>query len=354
MDERIKIFNNIFSTSENIKVLEEFKEKYNQPVFYGKILVDNIKNPLTFDVEIPFSYPLCPLRNESSIRFYCHEIKGYRHLNNDNSICIHSETELDIEKKLKKEIEYLKNWIQKYYIEEKEDERYQYIVFPNTYDYIFMFSDLNCSFSKYENGFFDYSSILNNTFLIQNIVKKSGDDFGCNWTNSYKNLPKHYGIWIFTDKEPIKEKRLAITNWKDMETYFTQNDLSFIYHEYGYNIKNKQELHPIFLLIGYKIPNNQIHWNIIEIDKNNFPIIENNNKYFCKYIIIKWQETKNISYNRFFGRGKYSDKLTESKILIVGIGAIGSFLATSLTRGGIRKIREILDRRTLMVLIISL
>ena len=53
---------------------------------------------------------------------------------------------------------------------------------------------------------------------------------------------------------------------------------------------------------------------------------------------INWRTTENIDYKRFFGRGKLDDKITNSSILIIGCGALGSSLAETLVRGGARNI----------------
>lgn len=49
-------------------------------------------------------------------------------------------------------------------------------------------------------------------------------------------------------------------------------------------------------------------------------------------------KSKRVDYGNFFGRGGLSSRLVDKKILLVGTGAIGSFLAETLVRGGIRNI----------------
>lgn len=49
-------------------------------------------------------------------------------------------------------------------------------------------------------------------------------------------------------------------------------------------------------------------------------------------------KSKRVDYENFFGRGGLSSRLVDKKILLVGTGAIGSFLAETLVRGGIRNI----------------
>ena len=49
---------------------------------------------------------------------------------------------------------------------------------------------------------------------------------------------------------------------------------------------------------------------------------------------IQWAETVDISYKYFFGRGAMPIELANKKMLIMGVGAIGSILAETLTRCG--------------------
>jgi len=53
---------------------------------------------------------------------------------------------------------------------------------------------------------------------------------------------------------------------------------------------------------------------------------------------IYWAKTQNCSYQYFFGRGSLHTNFTSQRILIIGIGAIGSMVATTLVRGGCRHI----------------
>lgn len=50
--------------------------------------------------------------------------------------------------------------------------------------------------------------------------------------------------------------------------------------------------------------------------------------------LIEWASTYNCSYDYFFGRGSLPSSIANKKILIIGIGAIGSIVAKTLTRCG--------------------
>src|SRR5690606_26885821 len=94
------------------------------------------------------------------------------------------------------------------------------------------------------------------------------------------------------------------------------------------------------LLIGYPINKHENHWQVILIPTNEFPNygqkITGTGKWISrlKEQRIIWGETRNCSYPYFFGRGAFHHSITEARILIIGIGAIGSMISTTLIRGG--------------------
>lgn len=98
------------------------------------------------------------------------------------------------------------------------------------------------------------------------------------------------------------------------------------------------------LLIGYKINEEKIHWQAALIETNKFPNygkkVLASNEYlgmFYNYEII-WAQTKDCSYEYYFGRGALHPKFTNRKVMIIGMGAIGSTIAMTLARGGIKNL----------------
>lgn len=57
---------------------------------------------------------------------------------------------------------------------------------------------------------------------------------------------------------------------------------------------------------------------------------------------ISWMISRDSSRKYFFGRGALSENIIDKKILIIGVGAIGSIIAKTLTKGGCRNI-DIVD-----------
>ena len=105
---------------------------------------------------------------------------------------------------------------------------------------------------------------------------------------------------------------------------------------------------PISLFIGFHTKDRNIHWQValINIDENIFEgstDINGRHIYKLRNKSITWAMTNNSSYSYFFGRGSFNERLTNSKILIIGVGAVGSNVAKTLTRCGCRDI-SLVDR----------
>ena len=98
---------------------------------------------------------------------------------------------------------------------------------------------------------------------------------------------------------------------------------------------NPRALFPFLpLLIGYPIPGGQeLHWELI-LHPWEMPTGTGKERRERNNLI--WGKTVNANYERFFGRGKLPDQITNGKVLILGLGAIGSSLAHTLVRGGAR------------------
>lgn len=89
----------------------------------------------------------------------------------------------------------------------------------------------------------------------------------------------------------------------------------------------------INLMLGYKIPNKEeIHWELV-LYPLQVPNGTNSEKRKASQLI--WGTTINNTKERFFGRGMLHSKIRNARILILGLGALGSNLAHSLVRGGV-------------------
>ncbi|HWX17668.1 MAG TPA: ThiF family adenylyltransferase [Chthoniobacterales bacterium] len=115
------------------------------------------------------------------------------------------------------------------------------------------------------------------------------------------------------------------------------------------------------LLIGFPIPNrfgdssSEVHWQPLFIDTifaeaKSFKL-RHENKHIGRWAALTkdgkfgpseqlpWGSSTNISAERHYARGAFSNNLREQKIMVCGCGAIGSVAAEALARGGVRNLR---------------
>jgi len=251
----------------------------------------------------------------------------------------------------------LKNWIVKYYLNSGTDKNYKHIVVPESIvdnRYLsYIFAETDKSFKKGEFGLVGLIAIRNNIYkekLIQNFLVQNFESNSkkyCKWSNYYKNTKTtHSGYYIFIETTPATHNRFIFENWLDFKDLFPTDFLQKLYRYESSLARNKKVFMPIF--IGYKTINDEIHWQVALLESGNFPTkgipVKLNGvktgKWRGELISQKiiWALSENASYPYFFGRGSFSTSITEKKILIIGIGAIGSILAKTLVRCGCKNI----------------
>ncbi len=148
---------------------------------------------------------------------------------------------------------------------------------------------------------------------------------------------------MFIDVSPVENRRFAISNWSQLGDFLDEDSLKFIYDIGRENKVSKDKANSIPFMLGYYINKDEVHWQAIQLSLIDFPIYGEKTEKKGKYIgrlkdkPINWMQTKNSSYEYFFGRGTLSESITNGNILIIGIGAIGSMIANTLVRGGSKK-----------------
>lgn len=344
MDNRLDLISNTIDSIPNIKIISPFRNDYGN--ILGRVLSQHSGVELEFEVKIMPPYPL-QFHETETIRFLNTELIESNHVNRDGSICIHTHHSFDLRQKLLWDFNSLKEWIDNYYLTKSEDAHYEHIIVSEHQDEIlssYLFTEISHGFSKNSFGYFAYSLQAighegkneRHTFLVHSFLVGKTPQL-CSWSELYSQKRNfQQGIYVFVENPPVKHKRFLVESWPELEPFVSQEFLKFLY-----NINKKgtfKNIKKIPLMIGYKIPTGEIHWQCATIDTANFPNesvrLENGFGGRFKDMPINWSSTKNCSYKYFFGRGKFSDKITEKKILIVGIGAVGSIVATTLTRGG--------------------
>lgn len=353
MKSRLQIIEDTINSIDDVVILKPFE--IGDITINGNIsvFVTGLIKPLKFDVVIYPQYPFKTHKKET-IKFVNEELLEYNHVMSDGSICIHTAHCPILFQKLIYDIQSVKSWIKKYYIDKDSDTHYEHLIVPeisfHNSRYAYFFNEVKYVFTKNQFGFIEYSQMSNGFYgtdkIISSIVKKFTDKnnnliVDVNWNIKLKSLPVSLGLFIFIENAPAKNRRFIFQKWGDLTPFLEQDFCSFL-HSVQEKYK-KQEKGHLPLLVGYKITNEEIHWQTIMLEIGKFPIHpeKEKQKWLTKIndeTIIDWAITKNISPKYFFGRGKLNTNITDSKILIIGIGAIGSIIAKIFVRSGCTKI----------------
>lgn len=352
----INKINTIIEGIPNIDLVRKIEHK--ELFAEGKISVSNfdrLQNSLEFEVKISPQYPLKNHESES-INFINQNLIEYNHVMGDGSICIHTLHSHNLKKKLYLDFDALKNWVVKYYINKDNDSHYEHIIVNETtindIYYSYQFTDIEHSFRKGDYGGVNLTLLNKATYkespianyLVQSFHFVNDSEYSCNWSKYYKGFNDNnssMGIFVFLKDTPAHNKRFAYRNWLDFEENFSDEFLTFLYDfKKSHQKKNPKSIFPIF--IGYETIENEIHWIASMCRMDEFPTegVKINQQWSSQLrdMTINWGITRNSSYKYLFGRGVFCSQLTNSKILIIGVGAIGSLVAKTLVKCGVKYI----------------
>ncbi|MEP1955172.1 MAG: ThiF family adenylyltransferase, partial [Algoriphagus sp.] len=353
MNDRVNEINTTLDSLTGIELIKPFEQGKFDAEGKISVYVEELEEALTFDVSISPQYPF-KSHDSETIKFSNENLLEYKHIMGNGSICIHTAHSPVLSTKLGYDIDSVKAWIKKYYVNQDTDEHYEHLIVPQkTFKeshFAYFFIEVDYEFNKNQFGFVEYSKIgsgiLNRDKIDSNIIQRfKGIDnkelVGINWNFQLKSLPIHVGLFIFLKDAPSNNQRWVFAQWKDFEQVLPQSFLKFLYIVEKDHQKYKGKSLP--LLVGYNISMTEIHWQVIMLEIGDFPIYgQKENQQWLTMIdgnkTINWAMTKNCSYKYFFGRGVLNEKLTNGKILIIGIGAIGSIVAKTLVRSGCKKV----------------
>lgn len=341
--DRLRRISEIVSSLSAIEITSPFVQE--GEVIRGTIRASIGDVALLFDVVIAGAYPL-QFHGSETILFFNKDLIEYNHVMRDGNICIHTSHSSDLEEKLRFDFDSLREWIMRFYLGKEHETHYEHIVVPSSKTTCYFFTDVDRRFVKNDFGIFSYSMLSESkvqgqqtqSYLVQQFEINSST-VPCRWSSWYRAMSKEKGAFVFVENAPVFSRKFAVENWLQLADTLSQEFLGFLS-----KLLKQAGKRTVPLLVGYNISKTEIHWEVILLRGNDPPIygkkIEGSKDYLgtVKDKEIIWGSTKNCSFEYFFGRGALNTTVTNANVLIVGVGAVGSQIATSLVRGGCRKL----------------
>lgn len=345
-----KAIKEVIDSHSFVELKGDIKENNSYKTFLIDVQTEEGQPPLQWEVRIASFYPY-KVDNSESIYFFNTSLIAYPHIMRSGFLCLHTPKVENPKEQFKTDILRLKEWVDKYYVRKEKDEHYEELVVAHNLIgdiyYNFLYTDTNKEFPKNDYGTVDLTMLVPgvhdgkrmDTFLANTFHSKiSGEEYVCQWGKGNKKQMRFEGIYCFLEQAPSLYDKFVLELYNDMSSLFSWSQMQFLYKR----SLNKEKAQRVPLFCGYKIPNGEMRWQVAMLKANDFPIKSEKVKCGGRPIInhlytktlIDWASSYNCSYDYFFGRGCLPSSLAEKKILIIGIGAIGSMVAKTLAQSG--------------------
>lgn len=353
-----RFFNQFFAAQARVTLLEPFVFEEALARHVGIIGVSTGEGDVRLTVHLPDAYP------QGEALFYPQEFAGYPHQNvaaipeHGGSLCLTTPFVDHLASRLKLEVEQLYGWLEKYYVREEADEQYEYVPIRGAKGAHLLFDEEPADytperFTKQKSGTFTYGLLRSEKTSAELAV--SAPVFLC---SGLGNVPARWatavqaarftGVWTLLSQEPVLQRKTRMECWQDLVPLLPA-DFYALLRQLGLDQHFRRQSASIlgnhFLLtVGYPIPNGsgqEITWDtlllplaILRRDVSSIAVQDRFDALGKKRLL--WGISSNAAYSRFFGRGQLPEAISERRVLILGTGAIGSCLAETLVRGGLR------------------
>ncbi|PRO66472.1 HesA/MoeB/ThiF family protein [Alkalicoccus urumqiensis] len=249
-----------------------------------------------------------------------------------------------------------------------ENEPFELVDFPKASPLKVGFSETVQTFKFWNSldikfGLVTFSILNNGVLLVRKYQKLNGTCVRrVNWGNyptQYEPVKKISGSWVILKEIPHIKPWQAPFTWGELTNICRNQGVELLdilrKIKKSHNFKNKLAH---IILIGFPIKDklnedySEIFWKGVEIS-NSFDNSSNSkgtklnisNMTKNKHRIningqeqIKWMDSFNWSKKSVMSRGMLPKPINESKILIIGAGALGSSIGELLTRAGVEKL----------------
>ncbi len=230
--------------------------------------------------------------------------------------------------------------------------------FPSLTDYPIIFNESEESFSKWAtssvtSGIAEVKTVNQSPrlYVVFNFLGHEKDEPATKWGEKLATveLQEHNAVWLKIGQLPVEDPWQIPLTIGDLNDVLTLQgiDLKESISSHYHNLRRKGKSLS-FILLGFPLPkrigesNSLIHWFAFELKdypsskgftKGSHALFDHElNVVLSGSRKVKWVKTENWNENQITKRGALRKELTDSKVLLVGCGAVGSLLADQLVR----------------------
>ena len=310
------------------------------------------KQTLVFNMCVNLYQSPMKLCGNSPVRFSNPQLIEYPHIMHAGSLCMQTRNCVTWEDRILEDINALHEWILKFYVNKELDEHYEDLVVEDVSikgrKKLFYYSQLDTLPPIGEYGMVAYTKLTGSkcdnktdTYLVQALVYGEKRISSGEWSDCYSKRKYEIGLFAMLNGSPSVYDKFAIENYADLQGLCSEKQLEYLY---GQLYRSGKDYLPIFW--GYQTPSGKLRW-LITYPNRNMPFIKGEKhkvdsevKWIPKLTNVRMEPaaTEGCSYDQFFGRGGFHDSFADKKVLLLGVGAIGSIVATTLIRCGIKDI----------------
>jgi ThiF family len=339
-----QLLDNFFRGEEGVQLIKGFRSNRGGGEFQyeGKITITREAEVFAFKVGVPGNFPL------RGLGFFYEGDRVARHLLRAGYVCVASPFTASFADKLAADLDALVEWIDRY-VQHPEDGQYEYLLTPAS-AFVMLFDEEpkeRVEAKRYGQfglkplpGHLGLAGLMHNTFLAYGLGGAPP-----RWSHFYNTLPSEQigtGFYFLLDKEPLDAQGKFPESDAELMRLLDEEMIGYIHSLPNMTVIHSPILDYIPIALGYPILSagglKEVHWEWVLVNGKWTNMIAKAGNLPS----LTWGKSINIAPSRFYGRGAFSDQLCAMKVLLLGAGAIGSSLAESLVRGGIRNL-ELID-----------
>ena len=243
-----------------------------------------------------------------------------------------------------------------------DGDRYELPDFPALTDSQIVFTETESSWCEWQQseerwGLAQVIRVPSRRYIraIRKFASFNGDEIRIpHWGSELSSIREHeVGIWIRLKSEPIRDHWHVPETWEELLPTFegTGIDLDEVFKKAYAHLRNGQA--PV-LLLGFPIPKvigdpvQRMHWAALQLpillehrERRKPPKPNVDCLFWSKKRSLtlggqlRWIRSVNWSPDDLGSRGQLPERLRSRQTILIGAGALGSFVAELLARGGI-------------------